>query len=276
VKKVKGGIVMSQKKYVSEIIKRAGMEKCKVVNTPLSSSEKVSSYKGDPLSAKDATKYRSIVGALPYLTLTRSNLAYSVNKACQFLHAPTTNHMILVKRILRYVQRTIDLSLRIRRDKSLRINAFSDVDWAGCPDDRCSTGDFAIYLRSNMLSWSACKLATVSRSSTEAEYKSLANATTEVIWVQTIMRELGINQSKIPCLWCDNLEATYMTANPVFHARTKHIEIDYHFVRERVASKQLNIRIIASKDQIAYEFAKALLVRKFLEFRYSLNLGSCD
>jgi hypothetical protein len=128
VEKVKGGIVMSQKKYAADIIKRAGMTKCKSVNTPLSSSEKISTYKGTPLSAKDATKYRSIVGALQYLTLTILDLAYLVNKACQYLHAPTTNHMPLVKRILRYVQGTISLSLRIREDSSLRINAFSWQD----------------------------------------------------------------------------------------------------------------------------------------------------
>jgi hypothetical protein len=234
----------------------------------------LSAYNKTLLSAKDATKYKSIVGALQYLTLTRPDLAYSVNKVCQFLHAPTINHMILVKRILRYVQGTIGLGLKNRKDSLLRINAFSDV--AGCPDDKHSTGGFAIHLGSNLLSWSAHKQVTVSRSSTEAEYKSLANATAEVIWVQTIMTDVGICQSKTPCLWCDNLGSTYMTANPVFHARTKDIEIDYHFDRERVASKQLTIRIIASEDQIVDGFTKALPVRKFLEFWYSLNLGGCD
>jgi hypothetical protein len=105
-----------------------------------------------------------------------------------------------------------------------------------------------VYLGSNLLSWSARKQTTVSRSSTEAEYKSLVNATVEIIWVPTIMRGLGVSRSRISCLWCYNLGATYMTANPIFHARTKHIEIDYHFVRERVASKQLDVRIIVSED----------------------------
>jgi hypothetical protein len=184
--------------------------------------------------------------------------------------------MTLVKRILRYVQGTISLGLKIREDNSLRINAFSDADWPGCLVDRRSTGGFTVYLGSNLLSWNAHKQATVSRSSTEAEYKSLTNATVEVIWVQTIMRELGVSQSGIPCLWCDNLGATYMIANPVFHAWTKHIEIDYHFDRERVASKELDVRIIASEDQIANGFTKALPVRKFNEFRYSLNLDNYD
>jgi hypothetical protein len=103
VENVKGGIVMNQKKYATDIIKRVGIEKCKSVNIPLSCSEKVSAYKGTPLLGKDATKYRSIVGALQYLTLTRLDYAFSVNKACQFLHELTTNHMALVRRILSYV-----------------------------------------------------------------------------------------------------------------------------------------------------------------------------
>jgi hypothetical protein len=121
---------MSQKKYASEILKKAGMEPCKPMSTPLPTSKKFSAYKGYPLSVKEATMYQSIVGGLQYLTLTRPFLSFLVNKVCQFLHAPTTNHMTAVKKILRYVQGTITLSLKFRRDSSSRFNAFSDADWA--------------------------------------------------------------------------------------------------------------------------------------------------
>ena len=126
----------------------------------------------------------------------------------------------------------------------------------------------------NLISWQSKKQATVSRSSTEAEYKALANATTEVIWVQSLLDELGISQSRVPILWCDNIGATYLSANPVFHARTKHIEVDYHFVRERVARKQLEVRIISSDDQVADGFTKAQLLRQLVEFRRNLNVTS--
>ena len=122
------------------------------------------------------------------------------------------------------------------------------------------------------MSWSARKQATVSRSSTEAEYKALANATAEVIWVQNMLTELGLSHPRAASLWCDNLGATYLTANPVFHARTKHIEIDYHFVRERVANKLLNVRFVPTGDQVADGFTKPLSLRQLEAFRHNLNL----
>jgi hypothetical protein len=154
------------------------------------------------------------------------------------------------------------------------VSAFSDADWAGCVDDRRSTEGFAVYLGSNLISWTARKQTTVSRSSTEAEYKSLANATAEVLWVQKLLTELKVPHPPQARLWCDNLGATYLSVNPIFHARTKHIEIDFHFVRERVAQKLLEIRFINSEDQVADGFTKPLSATKLQYFRSNLNLSS--
>jgi hypothetical protein len=115
-----------------------------------------------------------------------------------------------------------------------------------------------VFLESNLISWSARKQTTISRSSTEAEYKALASAMAKVIWVQSLLLELGVPQSKVPRLWCDNIGATYFSTNPVFHAQTKHIEVDYHFVRDRLAQKLLGIWFIPSGDQVANSFTKSL------------------
>jgi histone deacetylase 1/2 len=152
------------------------------------------------------------------------------------------------------------------------VSAFSDADWVGCPDDRRSTRGFVVFLGPNLISWCAKKQATVSRLSTEAEYKSLANATAEVMWIQKLFDELGIQHPCVARLWCDNIGATYLSANTVFHARTKHIEIDFYFVRERVAQKLLDIRWIHTDDQLADGFTKPIVAAKISKFRSNLNL----
>jgi hypothetical protein len=159
-----------------DLLKRGGMSMCKHVSSPLVVGEKLAAHVGTRLGLEDAKHYRSIVGALQYLTLTRSYLAFAVNKACQFLHAPTDEHWGAVKRILRYLKGCTKLGLMIVKNNSLLVSAFSDADWAGCFVDQRSTGGFVVFLGTNLVSWSACKQSTVFRSSTEAEYKAAANA----------------------------------------------------------------------------------------------------
>jgi histone deacetylase 1/2 len=141
-----------------------------------------------------------------------------------------------------------DFGFKIAMSPSMFVSGFSDADWGGDVDDTRSTGGFAIFYGSNLILWSARKQATVSRSSTEAEYKSLANATVEMVWVEALLKELGVKLKCPPRLWCDNLGATCLCANLVFHARAKHIEIDFHFMREKVARRQLEIGFVSSKD----------------------------
>lgn len=141
----------------------------------------MSTYEGEIFGPKDVTQYRSIAGALQYLTLMRPNTAFPVNKIFQYLHAHTTQHWTSIKRILRYLRHIVGLGLQIVRSSSMLLSAFFDVDWVGCLDDRSSTRGFVVFIRTNLISWNSRKKAIVSRSSTEAEYKVLANVIAEVM-----------------------------------------------------------------------------------------------
>jgi hypothetical protein len=181
------GLHLSQAKYTADILACASMLPCKGVTTPLPVNSKLSMLERDLLGPDDATKYRSMVGALQYLTLTRPDISFLVNKVCQYLHSPTTVHLMAVGRIPRFLKHTIDTGLHICRSPSTMVSAFSDTDWAGCSDDRKSTGGFAVFLGPNLISWCAKKQQTISHSSTKAEYKAMADAIAEVMWVETVL-----------------------------------------------------------------------------------------
>jgi hypothetical protein len=152
VNKISGGILLSQEKYATDLLKKIAMSGCKPVSTPMSTSEKLTLYEGDQLGPKDSTQYRSIVRALQYLALTRPNIFFAVNKVCQFLHSPTTIHWAVVKQILRYLKGWMKLGIKICKSNSTLVSAYSDTEWAGCLDDRRSTSGFVVYLGSNLIS----------------------------------------------------------------------------------------------------------------------------
>lgn len=176
------------------------MNEAKLVLTPMSTSIPLS--KDDGSLSNDVTFYRSTIGSLQYLSITRPDIAFSVNKLAQFMQRPTATHL----------------------------TAYSDADWAGNKDDFTSTSAHLVYYGSNLISWKSSKQQAVARSSTEAEYRALANSAVEISWIQSLLVELGVTSSKTPLLLCDNLSATYLTHNPVYHSHMKHISIDIHFV----------------------------------------------
>ncbi|XP_050231789.2 uncharacterized mitochondrial protein AtMg00810-like [Mercurialis annua] len=249
------GMHLSQSHYALTILEKAQMVDCKPMSTPL--EEKTKGLDSN-IMLDDVSFYRSIVGALQYLTLTRPDLSYSVNFVSQFMHAPTISHLKMVRRILRYVKGSIHLGLDFTSHTTLDLSAFSDSDWAGCPSTRRSTTGYCTFLGSNPISWCAKKQQTVSRSSTEAEYRAMAHTAAEVTWLTFILKDLGVSLSQTPVLYCDNLSALHMTINPVFHARSKHIELDYHFVREKVALGLLVTKHVPTTYQIADALTKPL------------------
>jgi Reverse transcriptase (RNA-dependent DNA polymerase) len=266
------GLCLTQTKYLIDLLKRTNMATTKLVFSPMASGTTLS--KEDSSFFDNPTLYRSVVGALQYATLTRPDISFSVNKLSQFMHQPTEMHWSAVKRILRYLAGSLDTGLQFYRKSTIQIHAYSDADWAGSIDDRRSTSGYCIFLGSNLVSWCAKKQPTVSRSSTEAEYRSLALTCTELMWLQQLLTELGLHSQPTPILWCDNIGATFLASNPMFHARMKHIEIDYHFVRERVAAKQLQVKFLCSADQLADIMTKPLPLSRFQLLRNKLNVSS--
>ena len=160
----------------------------------------------------------------------------------------------------------------ITSNVNFNLQAFFDSDWATDRDDRRSVGAYCIYIGSNLISWSRKQQPTIARSSTEVEYKAIANAVAELMWFKSILHELGPPPQHSPTLWCDNIGATYLTSNPKFHARTKHIEIDVHFFRGQVYNKELVVQFISNKDQLADALTKPLPQVKFREVQCNLNV----
>jgi hypothetical protein len=268
------GMILTQQKYIHDLLTRTNMLASKGMATPMAPTDKLVLNDGTPQSPEDCTKYRSVVGALQYLSLTRADISFSVNRVCQFMSSPTSSHWAAVKCILRYLHETLDMGLCFTKSGSLLLSAFSDADWAGISDDRRNTGGYAIFFGGNLVSWSSHKQSTVSRSSTETEYKVVANATAKLIWIKVLLRELGILLPRLPSLWCENIGGTYLCANPIFHRHMKHVEVDYHFVHEMVSHRQLEVRPISSKDQLADVMTKPLPLLPFSRFQSNLNIIS--
>lgn len=238
---------LCQTRYAIDLLERFNMTMCKPSSTPSAPNSRLSLHDGDLLD--DPTVSRSMVGGLQYLTLTRPDIAFSVNQVCQFMHQPRTSHFQAAKRIMRFVKGTLQSGLTFYPSTRFQIRAFSDSDWAGDPDDRRSTTGACIFVGSNLVSWTAKKQSTLSRSSSEAEYRALATTTAELRWFSYFFRELNIFLHP-PSLFCENLSALHMARNPVFHARTRHIEIDYHFIRE-----------LGTRSSLKTRFEEALTVR---------------
>ncbi|XP_031249991.1 secreted RxLR effector protein 161-like [Pistacia vera] len=212
------------------------------------------------------TLYHSTIGALQYLTLTRPDISFTVNRCSQFLQAPTELQWQACKRVLRYVKGT-HYGLQFKLASSLNIECYADADWGSNVEDRRSTSGYCGYLGPNLIQWSSRKQKVVALSSTEAEYRALAQTATEVAWLQSMFTELSLHFPSKPVIWCDNTSAGALASNPVFHARTKHIEIDAHYIREQVLAKNLTVQYAPSKLQIADVLTKALSVVQFTELR---------
>uniref|UniRef100_A0A2N9EXS6 Integrase catalytic domain-containing protein n=1 Tax=Fagus sylvatica TaxID=28930 RepID=A0A2N9EXS6_FAGSY len=230
------GYYLSQAKYASDLLSKAGLTDSKTVSTPLELNVKLNTTDGEPLS--DTTLYRQLVGSLIYLTVTRPDLAYAVHLS------------------------------------SLELRAYADANWDGDPTDRRSTTGYCFLLGSSLISWRSKKQSVVARSSTEAEYRALADATSELLWLCWLLADMGAPQTTSTPIHCDNRSAIHIAHNDVFHERTKHIEIDCHFIRHHLQQSALHLLSVSSEDQLADVFTKSYPPGRLRDLVSKLKMAS--
>src|SRR5436190_18480175 len=216
--------------------------------TPMELHLKLHHYDGSPLP--DPTRYRELVGSLIYLTATRPDISQAVQVLSQFMHAPTTTHYAALLRVLRYLRSTITRSLFCSSDSLLTFRAYFDAGWADDSDTRRSTTGYCIFLGTSLISWRSKRQEVVSRSSTEAEYRAMADTTLEIHWLCEFLSDIGISvQTPIPMHY-DNKRAIAIASNPVFHNRTKHIDVDCHITRQAYEKKIISLPYTPSTSQL--------------------------
>jgi hypothetical protein len=252
----KAGVSISQRKYALDILEETGMLDCKPIDTHMDPNVKLLSDQGETFS--DPGRYRRLVGKLNYLTMTRPDISYAVSVVSQFLNSPCDIHWDAVVRILRYIKRAPGKGLVYANRGHSDIVVYKDADWAGSPYDRRSTSGYCVLIGGNLISWKSKKQNVVARSSAEAEYRAMALTTCELIWLKHLLQELHFSKIGTMNIICDNQAALHIASNPVFHERTKHIEIDCHFIREKIMSGEIATSFVGSNDQLADIFTKSL------------------
>lgn len=250
------GISLCQRKYTLDLLKETGMSGSKPAAFPIPQQHRLSLDCGEPL--KDPSQYRRLIGRLIYLTISRPDITYAVQLLSQFMQRPCLPHLDAAHHVIRYLKNSPGQGLFFPSNSDFQITAYCDADWASCPMSRRSITGYYIFLGGAPISWKSKKQSTVSRSSAESEYRSMAATTSELIWLRGLLGDLCLSHSQPMYLHCDNQSALHIAANPVFHERTKHIEIDCHFIREHLQSGTIATKYVPTQFQLADILTKAL------------------
>nr|GEW64313.1 uncharacterized mitochondrial protein AtMg00810-like [Tanacetum cinerariifolium] len=228
-------------KYVLEILKKYGMESCDPVGTLMEIKDKLDlDQNGTPV---DATKYRSMIGALMYLTSSRPDIVHATCLCAQYQVKPTKKHLKEVKRIFCYLQRTVNTGLWYTKDSGFELTGYSDADYAGCKDTFKSTSGGPQFLGEKLVSWSSKKQDYAALSTAKAEYVSLSACCAQVLWMRTQLTDYGFHFNKIP-IYCDSKSAIAISCNPVQHSRTKHIAVRNHFINEHIEKGTIELYFV--------------------------------
>lgn len=271
VKQTDDGIFISQEGYAKEILKKFGMDKCNPVGTPIEHKAKPSKHDGG--EAVDSTQFKSLVGSLRYLTCTRPDILFAVGLISRFMEEPTTKHLEIAKRILRYIKGTVDYGMFYSTSEDFKLVGYSDSDWAGDKDDGRSTTGFIFFLGNNAFTWSSKKQPIVTLSSCEAEYVAATSCVCHAIWLRSMLKELHMEQEDATEIYVDNKSAIDLAKNPVYHDRSKHINTRYHFIRECIARKDVQVIHTRSENQVADILTKPINEKDFSRQRMMLGVG---
>jgi Reverse transcriptase (RNA-dependent DNA polymerase)/GAG-pre-integrase domain/gag-polypeptide of LTR copia-type len=275
-------VYLSQKSLIDKIIQQFGQQDSHPTSTPMDPGLKLRRVDKSTLSKLDVERlakipYRSLVGCLIYLAIgTRPDISYAVQQLSQFLDSYTYGHWTAAIRVVRYLKGTRDLELTLGGSNNINIIGFTDSDWANCPDTRRSVGGYLFTLGSGPISWQSRRQRTVATSSCEAEYTAAFEASKEAIWLRTLLSHIGFSPTAPTTLLCDNNATITLSEDPAFHARVKHFDVRYHFLRERVQLNEISLSYINTRDNIADIFTKPLGTTDFARLRTFLGLTKQD
>jgi phosphopantetheinyl transferase (holo-ACP synthase) len=260
--------ILSQKDYIIKVLKKFKMDKSNSVSTPIDIGFIRQKY--DKTSSNEDTKwYQQAIGSLLYAALlTRPDIAYATSMLGRYASNPGPEHIKAVKRVFRYLKGSLNYSITYSGDTktSLYITGYTDADYAGDKDEYKSTTGYIFYLANGPISYKSKLQPITAQSTTEAEYIALANATKEATYIKALITELGLyKQSNIP-IYSDNNGAIQLAKNPAYHERSKHINVRYHLIRQKLADNTISIHYIPTKDQKADGLTKPLSKTRFKEF----------
>ncbi|KAL8137868.1 hypothetical protein V2J09_003869 [Rumex salicifolius] len=273
----KAGVFICQKKYTRELLLKFGLMECNPVRSPIVPGEQLTAQ-GDGVSV-DSTEYKQLIGSLLYLTATRPDVMFVVCLLSRFMSKPTRMHMQAAKRVLRYLKGTQEFGILYRKqEKGQDLIAYTDSDYARDLDDRRSTSGYVFFLASGAIAWSSKKQPVVSLSTTKSEFIAAASCAAQCIWLRNILEEMGWNESvnKATVILCDNISTIKLSRNPVFHGRSKHIDVRFHFLRDLVNGGAIEMKHCGTSFQIADIMTKAVKLDTFERLGVGARLENTD
>ncbi|KAI3703311.1 hypothetical protein L1987_73276 [Smallanthus sonchifolius] len=266
------GIFICQKKYILDLLTETGLVDCKPVDTPMIVNHKLHMEPNGELADKE--RYQRLVGKLIYLSHTRPDIAYAVGAVSQFMHQPQVAHMEAVQRILKYLKGTTGHGVLFKSHGHLKVEVYTDADWAGDKGNRRSTSGYFSLVGGNLVTWRSKKQKVVALSSAEAEFRGIARGLGEVLWLRKLLTDIGFSSKEASKVMCDNTAAIQISENPVQHDRTKHVEVDRHFIKEKLEAGIVELPFVPSKEQLADILTKAVNGNDFNRCLSKLSIGN--